>query len=288
MKPWLLAGLAAFCLTKPPPAGAEPPAAPIRAADNPAAHLGEPSAAKIAYGLAAHRAFYKLTLDDTRASEVIAATGTMSYEVMDACDGWAVQQRLDMTVTNRDTQDVRMVSDYATWESKDGLRMRFRMRQTTDAATTEVTSGEASLDHAGGSGEVRYVLPKVNVQKLPAGTLFPMWHTATIIASAEQGKKVLTLPLFDGTSDTGAQDTSVVITAWHKPEPFRFAPLAALPSGDVHVAFFDRTPDASEPDYEVGMHYWENGVADHLRMDFGDFVMQGKLDEFKLAPPHHC
>ncbi len=290
MKSWLLAGLAVFCLTVPPRAGfSEPPGVLLPVADSPGLHASDPTAAKIASGLAAHRAFYKLSLDDTHAGDVVAASGTMSYEVMDACDGWAVQQRLDMIVTNRDSQDVRMVSDYATWESKDGLKMRFRMRQTTDTATTEVTSGEASVDRPGGSGEVRYALPKPNVQKLPMGTLFPMWHTATIIAAAEQGKKVLSLPLFDGTGDTGAQDTSVVITSWHtKPAPFRIAALAALPGGYVHVAFFDRTPDASEPDYEVSMHYWENGVADDLRMDFGDFVMRGKLDEFKLAAPHHC
>jgi len=59
-------------------------------------------------------------------------------------------------------------------------------------------------------------------------------------------------------------------------------------SGYVHVAFFDRTPDASEPDYEVGMRYWENGVADELEMDFGDFVMTGKLADFKLAAPRRC
>ena len=40
----------------------------------------------------------------------------MGYEVIDACDGWAVRQRLQMTVTNRDGQDIEMVSDYATWE----------------------------------------------------------------------------------------------------------------------------------------------------------------------------
>jgi hypothetical protein len=27
------------------------------------------------------------------------------------------------------------------------------------------------------------------------------------------------------------------------------------------------------PTYQVGMRYWENGVADNLQMDFGDFVM---------------
>ena len=56
----------------------------------------------------------------------------MGYEVTDACDGWAVRQRLTMTITNADGQDIQMASDYATWESKDGLKFRYHMRQTTD------------------------------------------------------------------------------------------------------------------------------------------------------------
>ena len=42
-----------------------------------------------------------------------------------------------------------------------------------------------------------------------------------------------------------------------------------------------------QPTYEVAMRYWENGVADDLKMDFGDFVMDAKMKEF--APqPHKC
>ena len=55
---------------------------------------------------------------------MVSATGTMGYEVMDACDGWAVRQRLSMRLTNSDGQDIEMVSDYATWEAKDGLKFR--------------------------------------------------------------------------------------------------------------------------------------------------------------------
>ena len=67
----------------------------------------------------------------------------MGYEVIDACDGWAVRQRLDMTITNSDGQNIHMVSDYATWESKDGLKFRFHMKQTTDDAVTSQTDGDA-------------------------------------------------------------------------------------------------------------------------------------------------
>jgi hypothetical protein len=60
--------------------------------------------------------------------------------------------------------------------------------------------------------------------------------------------------------------------------------LAALPSTRVHISFFDHDASASTPTYEVGMRYWENGVADDMQMDFGDFVMSAKMKEFAPQP----
>lgn len=237
--------------------------------------------------LAAHRALYSLTLGNARDSDVIAARGSMGYEVLDACDGWAVRQRLDMLVTNTDGQDIHMVSDYATWESKDGTKLRFHMKQTTDTAVTAQTDGEASLERPGGPGVARYTLPKASVVDLPAGTLFPMAHTAAIIAAAEAGKRLIALPLFDGTDDNGAEDTSIVIIDWKPPFATEWPLLSKLPSTRVRIAFFDRNPGTMTPSYQVGMRYWQNGVADDMQMDFGDFDMNAKLT--KLTPvPHRC
>ncbi len=236
--------------------------------------------------LAAHRATYNLTLDDARGSDITGVAGTMAYEVTDACDGWAVRQRLQMTLSNRDGQDVQMASDYLTWESKDGKQLRFHMRQTTDIAVTEQVEGEASLPEPGGAGEIHYTTPADKTMPLPSGTLFPMAHTAAIITAAEGGKKFLTLPLFDGTGEDGAQNTSVFISNWHGPSAAPDPELAPLPSGRVRVAFFPRNDTATSPDYEVGMRYWANGVADELSMDFIDFVVAGKLASFALLPAH--
>ncbi len=246
--------------------------------------VGRPAAAA---DLAAHRAIYTLKLESTHGGDVQAATGTMSYEVQDACDGWAVRQRLQMTVTNRDGQDIDMLSDYTTWESKDGLRLRFRTRQTTDQAVTSDIAGEASLERTGGPGTAHLTVPEDSTKPLPPGTLFPMKHTEALLAAAVAGKKVLALPLFDGTDASGAQESSIVITRWGVPAPTQWPALAKLPSGRFHIAFFDRGPENVEPDYEVSMRYWSNGVADDLDMDFGDFVMSGKLTEFKLLG-HGC
>ena len=237
--------------------------------------------------LAAHRATYTLALDDARGGDITGVTGTMAYEVTDACDGWAVKQRLEMTLSNRDGQDVRMISDYLTWESKDGKQLRFHMKQTTDTAVTEQVDGEASLTATGGPGVIHYSTPADKTLPLPTGTLFPMSHTAAIIAAAQGGKKFLTLPLFDGTGDDGAQNTSVFISTWTGPSAAPYPDLALLPSGRVRVAFFPRKDDATSPDYEVGMRYWDNGVADDLNMDFIDFVVNGKLTSFSM-PPSRC
>ena len=232
--------------------------------------------------LAAHRALYDLKLAGSHGGDVTSATGTMAYEVQDVCDGWATQQRLAMTITNRDGQDVHMLSDYTTWESKDGLKLRFRMKQTTDSSVTSDVAGDATLKGAGEAGSAVFTGPTAATKPLPAGTLFPMKHTEALLAAARQGGKFLALPLFDGTTETGAQDSSIVIGKWTTAPQGKWPDLAKLPSGRFHIAFFDRAPEKSQPDYEVSMRYWSNGVADDLNMDFGDFVMAGTLAEFKL------
>lgn len=243
--------------------------------------------------LTAHRALYRLTMDTSR-GDISAARGTMAYEITDACDGWATRQRLAMTVTNRDGQDIEMVSDYATLESKDGLSMSFRMRQTTETAVTEQVEGTAKLDSVGGPGTISYQGAEPRTMDIPPGTVFPMAHTAAIIAAAEAGQRFLTVPLFDGTSDKGTQDSSVAIANWSKTgnASAPFPPLRDMANGRVRIAFFDREKATGKdkmpgsPDYEVGMRYYANGVADDLQMDFTDFVMLGKLTEFTIPEPH--
>jgi len=57
----------------------------------------------------------------------------------------------------------------------------------------------------------------------------------------------------------------------------------------MRIAFFDRDPGAggggaNAPDYEVGLRYYANGVADELNMDFGEFSVHGRMQELMLLP----
>lgn len=249
----------------------------VRAANQPGAEA-----------MVAHRAAYKLTLDRSRdQSDIAQARGVMLYEVLDACDGWATRQRFSLVLTDRDGQDVDTGSDYSTFETKDGRRLRFSLTQTTQGAVTSRVAGEAEITPEG--GVVRYTDPEAKEEPLPRGTMLPMMHTIRSLAAARRGERMLVTPLLDGTSAEGAQDSTTVISPWQGPQAnARFPDLAALGSARMRVAFFDRNDTsgggASAPDYEVGLRYWENGVADELKMDFGDFVVDGRMEELSLHP----
>jgi hypothetical protein len=75
-----------------------------------------------------------------------------------------------------------------------------------------------------------------------------------------------------------------VILDWKHGVATDHTPLAKLYSTRVRLAFFERKNGGVTPSYEVGMRYWENGVADDMQMDFGDFVMRARMRDFTLLP----
>jgi hypothetical protein len=243
------------------------------------------SAEQLAAGIArmaAHRAAYRLDLGEARGSGLASVRGAMVFDVVDACEGWATRQRMTMTITDRDGQEIETISDYATYEAKDNSRLRFSLTQTTQGAVSQRVAGEAELG-ADGSGRVRFSEPAGQEETLPPGTLLPIRHTVLAVETARAGRRLLAAPLFDGTSDEGAQDTTTIVTGWGAtPGQPRFPLLANQASGRMRIAFFERgaaTGGASAPDYEVGLRYFENGVADELVMDFGEFTVTGRLLE---------
>ena len=238
--------------------------------------------------LAAHKAVYDLVLSSTHGGGTVAASGSMSFQVTDACTGWAAQQQLHLQLVTREGQSSDMLSNYATLESKDGRHLTFDMQERDNGSVTQQVRGEASLDGSG-AGTIHFTLPATSTMTLPRGTLFPMAHTAAIIAAAEAGRTSIDPVLFDGTSADGPTDSYVTILGWTAaPSQSDYPSLQGQASGRVHVAFFARKPNTVTPDYEAGMRYFANGVSDRLDMDFGDFSMHGTLRSFVPGKPGRC
>jgi len=271
----------------PTPPASPAPASPAPASPAPGAAPPAAAAQQAPFVMAPHRAAYRLNLHRVRqGGEVIQAEGAMLFEIVDACDGWATLQRLQLTVVDRAGSIVETASDYSTWESKDGKHLRFTVTQTAQGAVVQRIAGEAELDGAEG-GRVRYQSPVAQEVKLPPGTLLPMAHTIRALEMARAGQRMLVAPLFDGTNEDGAQDTTTLLSAWTAPQSdVRFPLLANQGSARMRIAFFgnDASAGAVTPEYEVGLRYYANGVADDMNMDFGDFSVNAVMQSLDAVP----
>jgi len=208
--------------------------------------------------------------------------------VVDGCTGWGSTQHLTLLIRNIDGSLTKTVSDYITWETKDGKTLTFTLRESDNDGKEQIDdAGTATHTGADDSGVIAYTTPAGTTLKMPPGTLFPMAHTSTLLAASREGEKFISPLLFDGTTADGVQATFVAILGHHGPEKNIFAPLSAIPSSDVDIAFFERKNDDENPDFRTSMRYFEDGVATNLVLDFGDFVMTGKLVALTI-PPSPC
>src|SRR5579859_384551 len=156
--------------------------------------------------------FYKMSLASSKSgSGVTAASGAMSYKFGDSCDGWIVENKTALSFAYSDGAPVSTTWDFVTWESKDGLHYRFRVRSTKDGVVNEEIDGTADLEGKGKGGVAKFTLPEAKTLKLPAGTLFPTEHTERMIELAQAGEHMAERTLFDGTGTDNTFAVSALI-----------------------------------------------------------------------------
>jgi EipB-like len=239
-------------------------------------------------GLTGQHAVYDLTLSKVRTHDITGAVGQMSFNVVDGCTGWATTQHMTLFIRNVDGTLNKSVTNYITWESKDGRTLTFTLSESDNDGKEQIDdAGTATRTGSNGTGVINYTTPANTTFTMPPGTLFPMAHTEALLAAGREGKKFISPPLFDGTTADGTQATFVAILGHHGPGKNNFAALSTIPSTDVDIAFFERKNDDETPDFRTQMRYFEDGVATNLVMDFGDFVMTGKLAKLNI-PPSAC
>ncbi|HQT62932.1 MAG: hypothetical protein B7Z75_07560 [Acidocella sp. 20-57-95] len=242
----------------------------------------------IASALTGQDATYTLTLAKVRTHDVTGATGAMRFSVIDGCTGWGTTQHMTLLIRNADGSLNKSVSDYMTWETKDGKTLTFTLRERdNDGKLTTDDAGTATHTGPDNAGQVVYTTPAGRLMKLPPGTLFPMAHTETLLKGGTDGAKTIAVPLFDGTSDSGAQNTFIAILGHNGPLKNKYPALAKLPSSDVDIAFYDSKHADQNPNFRSQMRYYDDGVADNIMLDFGDFVMRGTLDKLSI-PASTC
>ena len=218
----------------------------------------------------------------------------MVIETVDSCEGWAIKQRIKLTFLRNDGEEFETDSNFTSYESKDGLELRFSVRNAQNDEVEEELRGKADLDAPGGKGRASFTLPEVRSFELPAGTLFPTTHLMLIIKHAREGDQSVSYKVFDGARLDGAFQVNAVIGK--PPRPTGPVPLVRGDVGllrnqqawGVRFAFFANGDQGAQPEYELALDLLANGVARSMLLDYGDFAVDAKLIQIQALPRPKC
>lgn len=247
-----------------------------------------------AAALQPHRAVYSLTLDMTRGQRsVVSIEGQMEYRWAAACDGSSFEQNYQVAMVYASGDTLTRKTRYAGWESADGHELTYNLSSSTNGEDKEDIRGTAHLDGAAG-GDAVFKSPADLKQALPAGSLFPTTHMQQLVEAMRQGRPIFTAGFFDGSSTDGPQYVSVAIGRAQPGDPSADA-LRQGPSHSIVMAFFtvgkaekDKEAGAEQPEYELRQRLFENGIADRIVIDYGDFAMAAKLDTLEPIAAPRC
>ena len=244
-----------------------------------------------------HRATYVLSLGhNLSGSDVVNVQGVMAYEFADACNGWTTTQKARLKFFYDDGRTDEVGWDLNSWESKDGKRYRFFMRNFDGDNVTSEFKGEAEMPAPGQAGLVRFETPARKRLALPRGTLFPTGHSLALFRHLAAGDPTFLATVFDGSDDKGPMEISAALAGSSKPaaEQAKLSPLlAAGPVYRLSLAFFApqgeaTTGDEATPQQEQSVSIYANGVIDRLTLDYGSFTVDAVLKRLEGLPAPGC
>jgi hypothetical protein len=244
--------------------------------------------------LAAHRAAYDLSLKDSDGKGIESARGRIVFEFTGtACEGYAVNFRQVTEVTGGEIG--RRLSDMRsnTFEESDGKSMRFATDSRMEPGAPKLTDGTAEMHD--GKLSVQLKKPAPGRFEASGEIVFPAAQIHMLIEAAKAGRNTLSVKVFDG-SEGGRKiyDTFSVIgkpiTSAEGLEPaLTGAGWQGMTRWPVTVSYYEEgQADSQRPVYTLGFELLENGVSRKLKLDYGDFSLNGDLTRLDVMQAPAC
>lgn len=239
-----------------------------------------------------HAAVYAMVLDSTKSHPGLSsARGRIDFQWVEGCDGWTVEQRTFLVMTDTEGTDFSDSWVLKAWESNDGLSYRFSVENRPDQGEPRVWRGKARLSATGGPGEVRFAGSENAPLALPSGTMFPTAYSKALIEAARAGEFLFWSHVFDGSGDGELFGVNAVILEALAPSEgsdFASALIDGMESWRVRMTYFETGRQDGEPDHEMGQRVYANGVVDELVFDYEDFSLTASLQSLEALARPDC
>ncbi|MCG7394040.1 cell envelope integrity EipB family protein [Microvirga sp. ACRRW] len=248
-------------------------------------------AAETPVHLAPHRAVYDLSILRSGGSKgVESARGRIAMEFAgDACDGYTMKYRQVTVLDSSEAGSRTLDTQTATFESGDGLSMRFKSTSTAQGLVRDGVDGDAQL-RPDGSLDVKFKQPRNETFAAKGQPVFPTDHMKRLIEAARKGERRLSARVYDG-SDDGKKVYETLSLIGNKIEPGAGNNLEESARQDammtsarwpITISYFQEGSADRAPAYTISFELYENGVARALKIDYGDFALKGDLKSLEM------
>ncbi|MEJ0013121.1 MAG: DUF1849 family protein [Bauldia sp.] len=246
--------------------------------------------------LASYRAVHDLVLDPTVDSPDI---GTMTGRVVtefkgSECAGYTTVTRFVTDATDSDDQRKVIDSRSATVEKPDGS-LSFDNQTIDDGDPSDISIGDALRGATG--VHVKLKKPEKKSFDIARDVVFPTEQVTRTLDAARAGERFLSFTTYDGLDggETTAPATVVIGEGSTDPSdvgdeaPIADAGFATMMHWPVKITYFDQDATIDQaPTYSMSALLYDNGVMRRLRLDYGRFVLIGKLVRLDTLPNTPC
>ena len=255
------------------------------------------SAMAAAFNLLPHRAVYDLDLGSvSNGAGISGFKGRILYEFEGSeCEGYTTTYRNVGSLSGRAGFSRLTDHQSTSFEAADHSRFDFANKVYVDHKQAEEAMGSAQR---GDQIALTLTKPKSKTLSLDTEIMFPTQHMLRVLEGAIAGERFLQADVYDG-AQTGEQvySTSTVIGPQKdandgiEDEP---AAKAAEFSGarvwPITIGYFEQGKGEGEvlPEYEMSLLLYENGITRRLRIDYGDFVIRGRLVQIEFLNRVAC
>ena len=235
--------------------------------------------------LSGHRAVYELSFDSAKTnSGVIGAEGRYVFDLEDACEGFALNERLVVKIAR--TED-NVLTDYrlSAFESSDGSQYRFNTTTDFNGATGQQAEGNLSIDLESETTEVDYEKAEDLSFKHPL--LAPVAHVRAVIKAASEGEERHAAMIFDGDVNSPTYYAATRISEVADDKTIEGTEdLSELSRWKIDSVYFPPETggedEGATPDFAFSAIIFENGVVADLRLDYSEFALKATLSELEM------
>lgn len=252
-----------------------------------------PISASAAPDLTPHSAVYDMGyLKRATDSAFSQVDGRMVYRYDLTCDGATYNHRMVLDLVSKQGQTIRSETELSFYETRDGLQMRFHVKEKLNNRILSELEGTVSRESLDAPAVVSYSTREgaegEPPASLPPRVMFPLQHTHDLIAAAMDGQVIHNAATFDGDEVSLADSFIQPARGVVREEAVVPKSMAGMKSWITRVGFYKPDSEEAVPYYETQMRFWENGLSGDFTMESDDLGVLAKLNQVELFDKPVC